>query len=53
MPLLEKPGARIADLLDRDFSDPIEEIVKVDNHDPDTVFTELSEYVATDRISRV
>jgi hypothetical protein len=41
---------RVADLLDRDFSKPVEEIVKVDNHDPDTVFTELTEYVATDHI---
>ena len=41
---------RIADLLDRDFSRPIEEFVKVDNHDPDRVFTELTEYIATDRI---
>src|ERR1700734_1549099 len=41
---------RIADLLDRDFSRPIEETVKVDNGDPETVFTELTEYVATDRI---
>jgi hypothetical protein len=41
---------RIADLLDRDFSRPVEEIVKVDNDDPDTVFTELTEYIATDRI---
>src|ERR1700683_2342514 len=41
---------RIADLLDRDFSRPIEEIVKVNNVDPETVFTELTEYVATDRL---
>jgi hypothetical protein len=41
---------RIADLLDRDFSKPIEETVEVANHDPDTVFTELAEYVATDRL---
>ncbi len=41
---------RIADLLDRDFSKPIEDVVKVHNDDPDTVFTELSEYIATDRI---
>jgi hypothetical protein len=41
---------RIADLLDRDFSRPIEETVEVDNHDPDTVFRELTEYIATDRI---
>ena len=40
----------IADLLDRDFSKPIEEIIKVNNDDQDTVFTELTEYVATDRI---
>ncbi len=41
---------RIADLLDRDFSRPIEEIVKVGDGDPATVFTELTEYIATDRI---
>jgi hypothetical protein len=41
---------RIADLLDRDFSRPIEEIVEVDSDDPDTVFRELTEYIATDRI---
>src|ERR1022692_735604 len=41
---------RNADLLDRDFSIPIEEIIKVNNDDEDTVYTELTEYVATDRI---
>jgi len=41
---------RIADLLDRDFSEPIEEIVKVDNDDPGTVFRELTEYIATNPI---
>jgi hypothetical protein len=41
---------RIRDLLARDFSKPIEEIVKVSNDDPETVFTELTEYIATDRI---
>jgi hypothetical protein len=41
---------KIADLLDRDFSRPIEEFVTVGNHDPDTVFSELTEYIATDRI---
>jgi hypothetical protein len=41
---------RVADLLERDFSRPIEETVKVDNDDPATVFTELTEYIATDRI---
>jgi len=41
---------RIADLLDRDFSRPVAEIVKVNNDDPDTVFTEMTEYVAPDRI---
>jgi hypothetical protein len=41
---------RIADLLESHFSRPIEEVVKVDNHDPDTVLTELTEYVVTDRI---
>ena len=41
---------RIADLLDRDFSKPIEEIIKVNNADEETVHTELTEYIATDRI---
>jgi hypothetical protein len=40
----------IADLLDRDFSRPIAEMVNVNNHDPDTVLVELTEYIATDRI---
>jgi hypothetical protein len=40
----------IADLLDRDFSRPVEETVKVSNGDPETVLTELTEYVVTDRI---
>jgi len=40
----------IADLLDRDFSRPIEEIIKVNNADEESVYTELTEYVATDRI---
>ena len=47
---LERVMIRIADLLDRDFSEPIEEIVKVDNDDPGTVFRELTEYIATNRI---
>ncbi|MGA2738659.1 MAG: hypothetical protein ABSG65_14580 [Bryobacteraceae bacterium] len=41
---------RIGDLLDRDFSRPIQEIVKLDNHDPETVFRELTEYIATEGI---
>jgi hypothetical protein len=45
----ERVMTRIADLLDHDFSRPIEEI-EVDNDDRDTVFTELTEYIATDRI---
>jgi len=36
---------RISDLLDRDFSSPIEETVNIDNDDPDTVFVELTEYI--------
>jgi hypothetical protein len=40
----------IRDLLDRDFSRPIQERVKVNDDDPDTVFAELTEYVATDAI---
>jgi hypothetical protein len=41
---------KIADLLDRDFSSPIEETVRVNNNEADTVFSELIEYVATDSI---
>jgi len=42
---------KIADLLARDLSKgKIEEIVKVDQADEHSVFTELTEYVATDRL---
>jgi hypothetical protein len=41
---------KIGELLERDFSKPIEEIIKVNNADEQTVYTELTEYVATDRI---
>jgi hypothetical protein len=47
---LETAMNRIADLLDRDFSEPVEEKVKVNNNSPETVFAELTEYIATDRI---
>jgi hypothetical protein len=40
----------IGDLLDRDFSRPVAEIVEVNKDNPDTVFTEMTEYVVTDRI---
>jgi hypothetical protein len=40
----------IGQLLERDFSKPIEEIIKVNNLDEHTVYAELTEYVATDRI---
>jgi hypothetical protein len=41
---------RIGDLLDRSFSRPVEETINIENDDPYSVFTELTEYVATDRI---
>jgi hypothetical protein len=41
---------KIADLLDRDLLRPVEEFSRVSYYDPDTAFTELVEYVATDRI---
>jgi len=41
---------KIGQLLERDFSKPIEEIIKVNNVDEQTVYTELTEYVPTDRI---
>ncbi len=48
--MTEKTATTIGDLLDRDFSRPIEEIIKVNNADEETVYTELTEYVATPRI---
>jgi len=41
---------RIADLLERDLSRGIEEIIKVDQADEQSVHAEITEYVATDRI---
>jgi hypothetical protein len=40
----------IADLLVRDLSQQIEEIIKVDQTDEHAVYTELTEYIATDRL---
>jgi hypothetical protein len=40
----------IADLLERDVSAPVGDFVEVGNDDPDTVFSELTEYIATDGI---
>lgn len=40
----------IGELLSRDLSQDIEEIIKVDQFDEHTVYTEITEYVATDRI---
>jgi hypothetical protein len=42
--------SRIIDVMQRDFNRQIEEIIKVNNADEETVYTELTEYVATDRI---
>jgi len=42
----------IRDLLSRDLSQPIEEVIKLDQHDERTVYNEITEYVATDRIKR-
>jgi hypothetical protein len=41
----------IRDLLARDLDRKIEEIIKVDQADENAVYTELTEYVVTDRIS--
>jgi hypothetical protein len=41
---------RIGDLLDRSFSRPVEETIHIENDDPDSVFAEFTEYVATDRL---
>ncbi len=40
----------IGDLLARDLRQEIEEIIKVDQTDERSVYTEITEYVATDRI---
>ncbi|MBN1236634.1 MAG: BREX system P-loop protein BrxC [Methanotrichaceae archaeon] len=40
----------IGDLLSRDLSQVIEEIIQVDQLDEQTVYSEITEYVATDRI---
>ncbi|MBM4029629.1 MAG: hypothetical protein FJ280_30160, partial [Planctomycetes bacterium] len=42
----------IRELLTRDLSEPIEEVIKLDQQDEPTVYTEITEYVATDRIKR-
>ena len=43
---------KIRELLERDFTQPIEEIIKVNNVDEHVVHTELTEYVATDTIKQ-
>ena len=42
----------ISELFERDPKRPIEPVVKVTQHDPEVVFTELDEYVVTDEIHR-
>lgn len=42
----------IRDLLSRDLAQPIEEVIKLDQQDEQTVHNEITEYVATDRIKR-
>ena len=42
----------IRDLLSRDLSEPIEEVIKLDQQDEQTVYNEITEYVATDRIKQ-
>jgi len=42
----------IRDLLSRDLSRPIEEVIKLDQQDEQTVYSEITEYVATERIKR-
>lgn len=41
---------QIQSLLARDLARPIEEVIKVDQQDEQTVYDEIHEYVATDRI---
>ncbi len=40
----------IGDILSRDLGQTIEEIIKVDQTDEQSVFSEITEYIATDRI---
>jgi len=40
----------IGQLLSRDLAEPIEEVIKLDQQDESTVHTEITEYIATDRI---
>src|SRR6476619_1348823 len=40
----------IGELLLRDLERPIEEIIKVDQDDEQSVYDEISDYIATDRI---
>ena len=42
----------IRDLLSRDLSQPVEEVIKLDQQDEQTVHTEITEYMTTDRIKR-
>jgi len=42
----------IRDLLARDLSAPIEEVIKLDQQEEQTVFNEIGEYVATQRIKK-
>lgn len=42
--------AKIADLIARDLSRKIEEIIKVDQIDEQSVYNEITEYVVTDRL---
>jgi len=43
---------RIRDVLARDLSKPIEEVIKLSQTDEDVVYTELTEYVITDNLRR-
>ena len=42
--------AKIGDLITRDLSRKIEEIIKVDQVDEQSVYTEITEYVVTSRL---
>ena len=43
---------RIRDLLARDLSKPIEEVIRLSQTDEEVVYTELNEYVVTDNLRR-
>ena len=47
---MTKNSPIIRDIIKRDLQKKIEEVIKVDQFDEDTVYSEITEYIATDKI---